>query len=219
MAARAVHIYLGKADLCGGRHLTPSGSCRIKGQAVGADRRPQRLAGRRSRPRPVPPVWSGPDDHRWPGSPGPPHAAPPILPGRQVIGVGLHKQLFEHRVHDVPPQVGKPWAGPGSGTHGAVAEKSPRTRMRYGNRKQAQHGAGAIPLQVDATGPSGTFWRRLRRQVEAARAGTVPVPAARPVWLMFRPRLATQPVQPQTRPDRPWGRGRGTARITRLASS
>ena len=91
--------------------------------------------------------------------------------------------------------------------------------MRYGNRKQAQHGAGAIPMQVDATGPSGTFWR-LRHQVEAARASVVPVPAVvRREWLMFRPRLATQPVQPQTRPDRPWGRGRGTARITRLASS
>ena len=65
------------------------------------------LAGRWSRPRPVPPGWSGPDDHGWPGSPGPAHAALPILPGRQVIGVGLDKQLFEHRVHDVPPQAGK----------------------------------------------------------------------------------------------------------------
>src|SRR6516225_7767251 len=70
----------------------------------------QRLAGRRSRPRPVLPVWSGPDDHGWPGSPGPAHAALPILLGRQVIGVGLDKQLFEHRVHAVPPQAGK---GPG----------------------------------------------------------------------------------------------------------
>ena len=133
----------------------------------------QRLAGRRSPPRPVLPVWNGPDDH---GSPGPGHAAPPILLGRQVIGVGLDKQLFEHRVHDVPPQAGNgPEPGPGSGTHGTVAEKSPQPRMCYGNGKQAQRGAGAVAMQVGATGPSGTLWRRLRRQVEAARAGAVPM--------------------------------------------
>jgi hypothetical protein len=29
--------------------------------------------------------------------------APPVLLGRQVLGVGLDEQLFEHRVHDGPP--------------------------------------------------------------------------------------------------------------------
>ena len=45
-------------------------------------------------------------------------------------------------------------------------------------------------MWVVLQGPSGTFWRRLRRQVEAARADAVPVLAVRRVWLMFRPRLA-----------------------------
>jgi len=50
-----------------------------------------------------------------------------------------------------------------------------------------------------AGGPSGTFWRRLRRQAEAARAGAVPVLAVRRVWLMYCPRpLATQPISPKT---------------------
>src|SRR5215467_8198223 len=44
----------------------------------------QRLTGRRSRPRPVLPVWSGPDGHGWPGLSGPAPAALPILLGRQV---------------------------------------------------------------------------------------------------------------------------------------
>src|SRR5215471_13361778 len=52
-----------------------------------------RPAGRRSRPRSFLPVWGGPDSHGWPGPPGPAHATLPILPGRQVIGVGLDKQL------------------------------------------------------------------------------------------------------------------------------
>jgi len=70
--------------------------------------------------------------------------------------------------------------------------------MCYGNGKQAQRGAGAVPTWVGATGPSGTFWGKLRRQVEAARAGAVPVLAVRRLWLMFRVRsLATQPVQPK----------------------
>jgi hypothetical protein len=57
-------------------------------------------AGRRSRPRLVLSVaGGGPDDHGRPGSPGPGHAAPPVLLGEQVIGVSLDEQLSEHRVH------------------------------------------------------------------------------------------------------------------------
>ena len=53
-------------------------------------------------------------------------------------------------------------------------------------------------MQVGATGPSGTLWRRLRRQVEAAQAGAVPVLAVRRVCsCSARASLATQPVQPQ----------------------
>jgi hypothetical protein len=48
--------------------------------------------------------FEGADDHDRSGSPGPAHAAPPVLLGHQVIGVGLEEQLYEHRVHDVPPQ-------------------------------------------------------------------------------------------------------------------
>jgi hypothetical protein len=32
---------------------------------------------------------------------------PPVLLSREVIGVGVDEQLFEHRVHDVPPQAGE----------------------------------------------------------------------------------------------------------------
>jgi hypothetical protein len=35
------------------------------------------------------------------------HAPPPVVLGGQVIGVAVDKQLFERRVHDVPPQAGK----------------------------------------------------------------------------------------------------------------
>jgi hypothetical protein len=57
-------------------------------------------AGRRLRPRPaLPGAGGGPDDHGRPGSPGPGYAAPPVLLGEQVIGVGLDEQLSEHRVH------------------------------------------------------------------------------------------------------------------------
>ena len=53
----------------------------------------------------LPWAGGGPDGHGRPGSPGPVPAAPPIVPGGQVIGVD--EQLFEHRVHDVPPQAGE----------------------------------------------------------------------------------------------------------------
>ena len=46
---------------------------------------------------------AGPYDHDRPGSPRPARAAPPVLLGRQVFGIGLDKQLHKHRVHEVPP--------------------------------------------------------------------------------------------------------------------
>src|SRR6516164_297451 len=64
----------------------------------------QRQAVHRSRPRRVlPATGGGPDHHGRPGSPGPARAAPPVLLGRQIIGVALDEQLDKHRVHDVPP--------------------------------------------------------------------------------------------------------------------
>jgi len=36
--------------------------------------------------------------------------------------------------------------GPGTRAHGAVAEKSPQPQMCYGDGKQAQRGAGAVPM-------------------------------------------------------------------------
>jgi hypothetical protein len=64
----------------------------------------------RSRPRPLLAVaGGGPDDQGRAGSPGPADAALPVLLGQQVIGVGLDEQLFEHRVHDVPPRVDDCW--------------------------------------------------------------------------------------------------------------
>ena len=50
---------------------------------------------------PVP--GGGPHRHGRSASPGPARTAPPVLLGRRVIGVGLDEQLYEHRVHDVPP--------------------------------------------------------------------------------------------------------------------
>jgi hypothetical protein len=32
------------------------------------------------------------------------HAAPPVVFGRQVIGVSVYEQLFEHRGYDISPQ-------------------------------------------------------------------------------------------------------------------
>src|SRR5262245_65258118 len=61
----------------------------------------------------------GPDGHGRPGSPGPAHTAPPVLFGRQVLGVGVDEQLFEHRVHDVPPRLApaqRSWRGRGCRT-------------------------------------------------------------------------------------------------------
>jgi hypothetical protein len=43
------------------------------------------------------------------------YAVPPVFLGQQVIGVGLDKELFEHRVHDVPPRVGGCILGAGAG--------------------------------------------------------------------------------------------------------
>jgi hypothetical protein len=48
------------------------------------------------------------------------HAAPPVVLGCQVIGVGVDEQLFEHRVHGVPPQPGKGAGGPRSGRFQAM---------------------------------------------------------------------------------------------------
>ena len=63
------------------------------------------VSGRRSGPRPVVPVaGGGPDDLGRAGSPGPVYAPPPVVLSGQVIGGGVDEQLFEHRVHDVPPQ-------------------------------------------------------------------------------------------------------------------
>jgi len=45
-----------------------------------------------------------PHGHGRSDSPGPARMAPPrVLLGQDVIGVGLDEQLYEHRVHDVPP--------------------------------------------------------------------------------------------------------------------
>src|SRR6516165_8466226 len=72
-----------------------------------------RQAGRRSAAGLVLLIAGGePDGHDRPGSPGPAHTAPTVLLGRQVLGVGVDKQLFEHRVHDVPLRVTatkRPW--------------------------------------------------------------------------------------------------------------
>jgi len=62
----------------------------------------------------------GPDDHGRASSPGPVYAAPPVVLGRQVIGVGFDEQLFEHRVHDVPPQAGEGAGGPAAAFAGTT---------------------------------------------------------------------------------------------------
>jgi hypothetical protein len=48
----------------------------------------------------LPVTGGGPHRH---GRPGPARTASPVLLGEQVIGVGFDEQLYEHRVHDVPP--------------------------------------------------------------------------------------------------------------------
>ena len=96
----------------------------------------------------LPGAGGGPDDHGRPGSPGPGHAAPPVLLGEQVIGVGLDEQLSEHRVHrgflavpglrndQLPP------ACPARGvavSHradtAAVSSRTPMTREAAGHRR------------------------------------------------------------------------------------
>jgi hypothetical protein len=51
----------------------------------------------------LPVSGGGPHGHGQSGSPGPARMAPPVLLGQQIIGVGFDEQLYEHRVHDVPP--------------------------------------------------------------------------------------------------------------------
>jgi len=58
------------------------------------------------------------------------YAAPPVVLGRQVIGVGFDEQLFEHRVHDVPPQAGEGAGGPAAAFAGTT-RSSPWMSSRW----------------------------------------------------------------------------------------
>ena len=105
-----------------------------------------------SRPRPALPVTGGSDDQGRPRPPGPAYAVPPVLLGQQVIGIGLDEQLFEHRVHDVPPRVGSCILGAGAGTFLLTWNLPGRRSRRPGVAVPfaVLHTAG-MPVPVSAT--------------------------------------------------------------------
>jgi hypothetical protein len=144
------------------------------------------------RSRPLPDTGGRPDDHRRPGTPGPARPAPPILREQQVIGVGLDEQLYEHRVHGVPPRptaACRAWA--------AVVE-SRYHAVRYANRargrcspivrrpRPCERGPGPALGQVRRSAPSrtssrwpagaGRLWRRVELQIRT-RGEDPPDPA------------------------------------------
>ena len=100
--------------------------------------------------------------------------------------------------------------GPGSGAHGAVAEKSPQPRMCYGDGKQAQRrGHSDVGGRYGRAEHSGGGYAARSRP-----PGLAPCPcwpSGRCGSCSARASLATQPIQPPRRPDRPGGRERGTA--------
>ena len=138
-------------------------------QAASGNRWATTPAGHRSPSRPVLPVTGGgPDGHGRSGSPGPPRAAPPVLLGQQVIGVGLDEQLHEHRVHNVPPgpaaasacagrccsvsAPGRPLrsAGPGPGAREVRCEPG---RRLIGPARSCSEACGALALRSSSLRP------------------------------------------------------------------